>query len=173
MNPPTFPLAMQPPQGELNYITEEMLQEAIELSRKSPRKRIILPFHKSAEDTLHRMINVIQPGSYIRPHSHESQGKAESIVLLRGGICYLTFDKAGNLLSHHDLRAGTAFFGVDTEPTVIHSFFALEPDTVIFEVKPGPYQKITDKGFAEWSPEEGTEAVDAFLQKMMELTGHL
>jgi hypothetical protein len=40
------------------------------------------------------------------------------------------------------------------------------PDTVIFEVKKGPYNPETDKKFASWSPEEGSPDVKKFLARL-------
>lgn len=165
-----FPLATPPPKTAVTLIENSIVETTVALSKQSPRKRIISPLHKSDSDTLHRMLNVIQPGSYIRPHSHEADQKAESIVVLRGGICFITFDEAGHILSHHNLRANTEVFGVDLEPHVMHSFFALEADTVVFEVKPGPYIKKQDKGFASWSPEENTPEAEAYLNRLIDLT---
>ncbi|TYA74803.1 WbuC family cupin fold metalloprotein [Seonamhaeicola marinus] len=165
-----FPLATNPPKTDVTLIENALVETAVALSKESPRKRIISPLHKSASDTLHRMLNVIQPGSYIRPHSHETDQKAESIIVLRVGICFLTFDESGNVSSHHNLYANSDTFGVDLEPNVIHSFFALEEDTVIFEVKPGPYIKKQDKGFAEWAPEENSPEADLYLKQLIELT---
>lgn len=165
-----IPMALQAPKGDLNIITNEMIDEAIQLSRKSPRKRIILPFHKKESDTLHRMFNIIQPMSYIRPHHHAKSEKSESIIVLRGGICYITFNQKGEIVSHNKLNAGSNYFGVDTEPNVYHSFYALKEDTVIYEVKPGPYVKELDKDFAPWSPEEGTNEAIEYLNKLIETT---
>lgn len=165
-----FPLATEPPKSDITLIDNSIVEKAITLSKESPRRRIISPFHKSASDTLHRMLNVIQLGSYIRPHSHEADKKSESIIVLQGGICFITFDEQGNILSHNNLVANTAVFGVDLEPNVIHSFYALEQDTVVFEVKPGPYIKTSDKGFAAWSPEENTPEAQDFLNRLVELT---
>ena len=42
----------------------------------------------------------------------------------------------------------------------------LEPDTVILEVKKGPYDANTDKKFASWAPAEGDpDALD--FQKLL------
>lgn len=166
----TFPLATDPPKNDITLIESSIVENAIELSKQSPRKRIISPFHKSASDTLHRMLNVIQLGSYIRPHSHEADQKAESIIVLRGGICFVSFDEKGNILSYDNLYANSEAFGVDLEPNVIHTFYALEEDTVVFEVKPGPYVKTSDKGFASWSPEENTPEAQEFLNRLIKLT---
>jgi hypothetical protein len=62
------------------------------------------------------------------------------------------------------LRANSDCFGVDIEPGVFHSFFALEEDTVLFEVKPGPYERIADKDFAAWAPKEGTAEARSYLE---------
>ena len=37
------------------------------------------------------------------------------------------------------------------------------PDTVIFEIKIGPYDPTTDKNFALWAPEEDSPKVAEFL----------
>ncbi|WP_406684893.1 WbuC family cupin fold metalloprotein [Seonamhaeicola sp. MEBiC1930] len=165
-----FPVATPPPKSDVTILDKSIIERTVELSRSSPRKRIIAPLHKSASDTLHRMFNVIQPGSYIRPHSHETDSKAESVIVLKGGICVMTFDDDGNMLSHNNLYANSDAFGVDLEPHVIHSFYALEEDTVVFEVKPGPYIQKNDKGFASWSPEEGTPEAEQFLNNLIEMT---
>lgn len=165
-----FPASTPPPKSEVTLIDKSMIEKAVELSRESPRKRIISPLHKSDSDTLHRMFNVIQPGSYIRPHNHKTDNKAESIIVLRGGICVITFDSEGSILSHNNLYANSDVFGVDLEPHIIHTFFALEEDTVIFEVKPGPYIKQQDKGFASWSPKENTPEATVYLNRLIDLT---
>jgi hypothetical protein len=41
------------------------------------------------------------------------------------------------------------------QPGIYHGFVALEPDTLIYEVKPGPWSAATDKSFAPWAPAEG------------------
>ena len=161
-----FPLAMQPPNTAVTPIRQDRIQEAILQSRQSPRKRIILPYHKTAEDKLHRMFNVIQPYSYIRPHTHITAFKHESIILLQGAICFFIFDKTGKVLERHILKAGNLNFGIDIEPHIFHSFIAIEADTVLFEVKPGPYDKELDKDFALWSPEEGTAEAAAYLTNL-------
>lgn len=162
-----FKLALDSPTSKTTYFEQSNIDEAIELSRMSPRKRVIYPIHKSDDNSLHRMFNVIQPGSYIRPHRHKKAEKSEAVVLLKGGICFITFDETGRINSYKNLYAGSDVFGVDIDPDVIHSFYALEKDTVIFEVKNGPYVKELDKDFAEWSPEEFTPEAEVYLNKLV------
>lgn len=164
--PAKFPLAMPAPAGPVTVITETQMAEAIALSRQSPRGRIIYPFHPSAGDPLHRMLNVVQPHSYIPPHRHSSPPKAESIVVLKGAIGCVIFSDSGAVEQVHVLGAGRPSFGIDIHAGVFHTFFALEEDTVLFEVKPGPYEKTSDKDFATWAPKEGASDAKAYLDQL-------
>ncbi len=164
----TFPTALLPPQQNITCINTDILQKAIDSSRQSPRKRIILPFHKSESDNLHRMLNALQPMSYIRPHRHIDPPKAESIIVLKGAIRCVIFDNLGNITEHYNLAAASFNIGIDTEPGIYHTFFATVPDTVLFEVKPGPYEKSSDKDFASWAPTEHSEGVESYLKALYE-----
>jgi len=142
------------------------MNQAIQRSRESPRRRIICPFHKTESDSLQRMLNVIQPYSYIQPHRHSDPPKAESILVVRGSIGYVTFDDLGTPNHLCVLGANAEWVGVDTDPGIFHTFFALEEDTVLFEVKPGPYERSVDKDFASWAPKEGTDAARAYMEEL-------
>jgi cupin fold WbuC family metalloprotein len=160
---------MPAPAGPVTVITRPQVAEAIALSRQSPRGRIIRPYHASASDPLHRMLNVVQPHSYIQPHRHAFPPKAESIVVLQGAIGCLIFSDAGAVEQANVLGAGRPAFGIDIHAGVFHTFFALEADTVVFEVKPGPYEKASDKDFAPWAPKEGTSEAKGYLERLSRL----
>lgn len=166
MSKPSFPVALEPPPGAVVVLSEALLQSAVEGSRQSARGRIILPLHKNREEGLHRMMNVMQPGTYIRPHRHYSPPKAESIVVLRGGLWFITFENDGRVDQSWKLEPGLGDFGVDIMPGIFHSFIVTEPDTVIFEVKPGPYVKAVDKDFASWAPAEGDDNVETYQREL-------
>jgi cupin fold WbuC family metalloprotein len=166
MNAPAFPTALSAPEGMLNAFGWEDLADALAASRQSPRRRIILPLHKASDTTLHRMFNIVQPRSYIRPHRHLSTPKAEGLVILRGAVEFFEFADDGQVLRHFTLSAEGPKFIVDIEPGVIHTFVALREDTVIYEVKSGPYAAATDKDFAAWAPAEGAPGVAAYLDML-------
>ena len=149
----TYPVALPSPESAVSAIDETLLAACKEASRTSPRKRIILPLHKQAGATLQRILNGLQPGTYIRPHRHTTD-RGESLIVLSGALLFITFRDDGTIDSSFRLAPGTAQFGIDIEGAVWHAFMALEPDTVLFEIKPGPYNAATDKKFAEWAPEE-------------------
>lgn len=150
----------------------QLMDAALVMSRKSPRKRIIQPLHGHDDDTLHRMLNCMQPGTYIRPHRHLDPPKAESFILIRGALLQLIFDDDGTVTETFEIRAGSSVFGGDIHPGVWHTWIILEPDTVAFEVKPGPYVQVTDKDFAPWAPEEGTGEAEEFVQLFQQIQTH-
>lgn len=160
---------MPAPAGPVSVIGQSQVDEAVAQSRLSPRGRIILPFHPTAGDTLHRMLNAIQPSSYVQPHRHSHPPKAESIVVLKGAIGCPIFNDRGDVEQLHLLGANRPMFGIDIHPGVFHTFFALERDTVVFEVKPGPYEKASDKDFAPWAPKEGAGEAQAYLDRLYQL----
>lgn len=161
-----FPMALPAPAGGVVTLTQALVQSGIEQSRLSPRLRIIQPLHKSDDALLHRMFNVLQPGTYIRPHWHREPPKDESLVVLQGKIAVFIFSDCGAVRNVITLAAGSSSFGVDFVAGICHSFVVLAPDTVVFEVKPGPYVRLTDKDFAPWAPAEGVPEAVSYLQRL-------
>jgi len=170
-NEKPFPLAIEAPDAKVIALTAEMLAKASTLARQSPRGRIIQRLHKRDDAPLHRMFNVMQPGSYARPHRHCTPPKAEAFIVLSGAVRFVAFDDRGDILQCLDMRPGSATFGVDIEPGVWHTLIALEPDTILFEVKNGPYSPASDKDFADWSPAEDTPESARFLTELIKQTG--
>ena len=161
-----FPHAMKPPEGEVTIINTDLINSAIDMSRKSPRGRIIYPFHKSNNDNIHRMLNVIQPYSYIQPHRHSSPPKPETVIVLKGTLAFITYSENGEINETTILSNQSDKIGIDTGPNIFHTFFALEKDTVIFETKPGPYVKISEKDNAKWAPQENDNNCKEYLEKL-------
>jgi cupin fold WbuC family metalloprotein len=158
--------ALRAPSGPICWLSRELLEGAIAASQESPRRRVIQPFHRSESATLQRMFNAVQPDSYIPPHRHLHPPKAESWIVVRGALAFFTFDEQGAISECLEIRAGGEIFGVDLEPGVYHTFFALEPDTVVYEVKDGPYSPTTDKSFPSWAPAEGSPEASAYLARL-------
>jgi len=161
-----FPLALAAPEGELSLMTRTLLDHARQQSRLSPRRRIIQPFHKTNDDPLHRMLNVVQPGSYIRPHRHLDPPKAEAWILISGALVFFTFEDNGDVRDCLHLSAGGEIFGVDLVPGIFHTFIALEPDTTIYEIKTGPYSANSDKSFPTWAPAENTDGTAEYIETL-------
>ena len=165
-----YPRALRPPSENVVIINNKLIQKAIDASRINPRKRIILPFHNLPSDNLHRMLNALQPNSYVRPHRHLDPPKAESIIVLKGAITYVEFNDTGEIENFYQLSSESLSIGVDIGPGIFHTFFAVVEDTVLFEVKPGPYEQSSDKEFASWAPAEDSKGAIEYLRNLYQLT---
>jgi cupin fold WbuC family metalloprotein len=134
----------------------------------NPRKREIHILHAGNSDGVQRMLNALQPDSYVQPHRHVQPPKSETVILLAGSLGFVTFLDDGTphqLIHLHPTKA----LAVDCREKVWHTFFALEPNTVVFEVKAGPHDAATDKEFAPWAPEENTPDVERYFTHLKEL----
>jgi len=158
--------AFQNPSGDFFYLTDEQIEKGLEASRKSGRKRMILPIHRQQEAEVQRLVNFLQPGTYIRPHKHPMPHATESIVLLQGAIRFFTFDGVGDVITDQTLTSNGIPDVIDIEPGTWHTFLVQEPDTIIFECKKGPYDVETDKEFAVWAPCENDQGVNEYMETL-------
>lgn len=148
-------------------IDKALLDKVSEEARKSERKRKNFNFHEKMEDTLHRMLNAIEPDSYIQPHKHEDPDKSEAFIVLRGKFLLCIFDNEGNVIDHTILNPDVTCYGVDIKPRVWHTIISLESGSVIYEVKDGPYLQASDKNFASWAPKEGSEGCIEYMNDLI------
>jgi cupin fold WbuC family metalloprotein len=162
----TDKLAFQNASGKIFKTGKNMMDDGITTSRSSRRKRILLPLHRTQDAVVQRLINFLQPGTYIRPHQHPGDHQVESLVVIKGSILFIIFDETGFIEHYCKLSASGHDCIIDIEPGVWHTFVVLDPDTVIYEAKKGPYDAATDKVFASWSPEEYTTEADEWVKSM-------
>jgi len=147
-------LAFDNPVGDYFQLTDEQVEEGLEVSRKSPRKRMILPIHRRQSAEVQRLINFLQLETYIRPHKHPMDHATESIVILKGAIRFFTLDDEGAVITDRILKSDPIPGVIDIEPNTWHTFIVIEENTILFESKKGPYNAETDKKFAPWSSDE-------------------
>ena len=151
-------------------IDNKLLNRLSLKSLESSRKRTNYNFHRSDDDLLQRMLNVVQPGSYVQPHKHENPDKREAFVILKGRMLVVLFNDSGNIIEHHILDRNSDVYGIEISPGTYHTIVALEKDTCVYEVKDGPYNPDDDKHFADWAPsEEQTEEGQFYLKKLVDL----
>jgi cupin fold WbuC family metalloprotein len=168
MPSPSFPTALPRVSGPVFVLDAAHLRQGIEASRSSPRRRIMLPVNRNDTEGVQRLVNFLQRGSYIRAHRHPMPECTENVAVLQGAVLFLTFDDAGTIVTSHKLTAGdAASCMIDIEQDVWHTFLTLADDTVVLEIKRGPYDAKTDKQFAAWSPEEGTVAAEEWMRRVL------
>ncbi|MGH9803063.1 MAG: WbuC family cupin fold metalloprotein [Blastocatellia bacterium] len=157
-------------QRPIQVITSKLLDELLLRARQSPRLRAIHCLHGGDWEHCHRMLNALTPGTYVRPHRHDSDHQSEAFILLKGKLALLLFDEEGNVdfSQSRILSPADGLFGMDIPPRLWHSLVALE-EAVIYEVKGHPaggYVQERDKNFAQWAPEEGSPESEKYLRQM-------
>ncbi len=150
----------------ITLINTALLDDLSAVACTSPRKRKNLNFHLSNDQPCHRLLNAIEPGSYVAPHRHLATDKDETMVVVRGRLGLITFGDAGQALDIVELGSGTARVGVDIPHGTWHTVFALEPGTIFLEAKAGPYLPLTAAECAPWAPQELSPAAAAYLEQL-------
>lgn len=137
----------------------------------SPRRRQHHNVHSGPEEPCQRLFNAIGMDSYIRPHRHLLDPRNELLVAVRGSFAVLGFDQQGNVegavrvaVGSGSHGSGRSAVGVELGPDDWHTVIALEPGSVLLEVKAGPFSESAAKELAFWSPEEGSAAAPAYLE---------
>ncbi len=155
---------------DVNWITTQLLAEVADEARSAPRRRKNRNLHRM-EDPVHRLLNAVEPGTYIRPHRHLAPPKTETALVLAGRIGMIVFDDAGNVTTTAVLDAHGEVRGADIEPGAWHTFVALAPGSVFFEAKPGPYVAPGPADLAAWAPAEGDSDAEAAERGFRSLFG--
>lgn len=150
---------MPPP---LIRLLDQSLCDAVSAQAAAhPRRRMNHNFHRH-EEPVQRMLNAIEPGSYVRPHRHVDPPKWELFVCVRGrGACFV-FDDGGSVIDMSPLDS-TTHYGAEIVPGVWHCVVSLEPGTIFFEVKEGPFEPKHAGVFAPWAPTPDDPAASAFV----------
>lgn len=123
----------------------------------NPRLRLNRNLH-TMEDPVHRLLNAMEPGSYVRPHRHLHPPKSETFLVVAGAVGLVVFDDRGGVAETIELAPSGDLFGADLPPDTWHTLVALEPRTVFFETKVGPYVSPVPEDVPPWAPAEGAAA---------------
>ena len=148
------------------FLDQSLFAELAEKAAANPRGRQNVNFHQM-EEPCHRMAVGLQPHTYVPPHRHLTADKAETLLVLKGRLGILIFSESGAVLERRILQAGGDCQGVDLSPGVFHGLVVLEPDTVMFECKAGPYRPVGEGELADWAPREGDADVAEYQRWML------
>jgi cupin fold WbuC family metalloprotein len=140
-------------------------------AKAAPRLRTNHNFHQSAADPLNRMLNAMEPGTYVQPHKHENPDKREAFLLLRGKMLVVSFDAAGHVTDHVVLDPQAGNFGLEVPPRTYHTLICLAEGSVLYELKDGPYDVSNDKVFAPWAPPEGSPGATDYNRQLLRQLG--
>ena len=133
-------------------IDDILLDKLTAQAQASPRLRMNMDLRNSDADSSQRMLNAIEPGSVVPIHRH--QKTSETVVVLRGRVVEEYYDDEGRLTESIVLGdchvadaprndvAGACALNIPAGQW--HTLRALDPGTVILEMKDGPYEPIQE-----------------------------
>lgn len=154
----------------MQVFSANVLNELSQQAKDNPRRRQHRNIHQSYQDPCQRLFNAIEPDSYIHPHRHASDPRDEMLVAIRGLMALITFNNEGKIKD-------TIFFGteklgtsittvVEISSSVWHTVVALEPGSVLLEVKAGPFNPSLPKDLANWAPRENSDEAKLYLSQL-------
>jgi cupin fold WbuC family metalloprotein len=151
----------------MKIVDKQLLEKMLLEAKNSSRHRTMQCFHEHPGDSLQRMINLIERGSYVRPHRHVNPSKREVLIILHGQLACLEFDDSGNIIKKYVLDSNNGNFVVEISDKCFHTIIALSDFAAVFEVKDGPYIQSADKDFAQWAPDEDSTEGYKYLENLI------
>jgi cupin fold WbuC family metalloprotein len=144
---------------DIQAVDAAAIGELLGKAETSERKRSHLLLHGGHQDQVQRMVIMLEPGTYLRPHQHSQQW--EMLALLRGGCDLLQFSPQGELTGRIAMSAASPV--VQIPIGAWHGLYVHHKGTMLIEIKPGPYRP---NEFADWAPPEGDPAVPQYLASL-------
>ena len=120
-----------------NHLIDEIQKKA----ETSPRLRANLCLHKSPEDKVQKMINVLLPGTEMPIHRHLNSD--ETLALLRGKLIVIYFDEKGLVTERIEMSQASGISVIDIPKGQWHNVEVKEP-VALLETKEGPYRPFLE-----------------------------
>lgn len=121
-------------------LDKKLLDEVSARAKVSERLRMNYNLHEAMDSKAQRLFNALEPGTILPVHRHRNT--AETYILLRGRIDVMFYDDKGVEVERFALNPQEGNYGVHIPKGQWHTLEVLEKDTVIFEVKDGPYAPL-------------------------------
>ena len=120
----------------MKVVDEKLLNKVSEEAKASPRLRMNYNFHEDLGDKCQRLLNALEPGTVMPIHHHKVD---EMFVVLRGRLNVTIHNDEGEVIQSVELSPSLGNYAVNIKAGEWHSLTCEEPNTVIMEVKEGPY----------------------------------
>jgi cupin fold WbuC family metalloprotein len=157
----------------VKIISHKVLDQLSLEASGSERLRKNLNLHDDYADPCQRLFIAMEPGTYIRPHRHTDPPKPECFMAIRGKLALVVFDDDGEVKQVISFGDGCDTLAIDLPAGEWHSIVVLEPGSIFFETKPGPYVAMSDKDFAPWAPEEKSPQVASYLFVLTDIVSNM
>lgn len=126
----------------MHIIDNNLLKKVSKQAKESERLRMNYNLHDSLDAPVQKLLNALELGTELAIHRHKET--AETYLLLKGEIKVIFFDDKKKITDEFILNPEKGNYGIDIPVGQWHTIEVLETDSVIFEVKEGPYKPITE-----------------------------
>ncbi|MDR0697882.1 MAG: WbuC family cupin fold metalloprotein [Tannerella sp.] len=126
----------------MQLIDSELLNEVSKQAQENPRLRMNHNFHATLDASAQRLLNALQIGTDLPIHRHKHT--AETYILLQGEVKVLYYNDSKMVIESVVLNLSKGNYGIHIPPGQWHTIEVLAPDSVIFEVKDGPYTPLSE-----------------------------
>jgi cupin fold WbuC family metalloprotein len=149
--------------SKVEFIDQKKLDDISLQAKLSPRLRKNYNFHHADHEICHRLLNAMEPDSYIQPHRHIDVNKDETLIVVRGLMAIIIFDDNGKIEEKLIMEPNGTFIMASIPHGKYHTWLSLKEQSVFFEAKGGPFMPLTQEEKAPWAPEEGNDKAKAYL----------
>ena len=122
-------------------IDKKLLDEVSSKAKQSDRLRMNYNLHDSLDSKAQRLLNALEVGTILPIHRHHHT--SETYILLRGKIRVMFYNEVGGEVNSFMLDPLQGNYGVHIPVGQWHTLEVLENESVIFEVKDGPYTPLS------------------------------
>jgi len=147
------------------HVDPRLLDALIAEARANPRRRMNHNLH-AMEDPIHRLLNAMEPDSYVAPHRHLAAPRTETLACIRGRGAIVLFGDDGATAESFLLSPSGPELIVEVPAGRWHSLVAIESGTVFFEVKAGPYAPPVPADVANFAPAAGSPQAAGYVELM-------
>ena len=160
----------------MKIFSRQYFDELLVSANQSGRLRAHANLHLAYSDPCQKLFNLIKAESYIRPHRHSLDPKEECLLAVAGLFSLITFSDDGiiesiNLFgSEKYLQTSSIAFGLELPADIWHTVIPLTDQSILFEVKSGPFDPGAAKELAPWAPEEGSQEAISYLSQLKEIS---
>ena len=131
----------------MELINKELLDKVSDQAKESERLRMNYNFHSSLDAKAQRLLNALEPGTILPIHRHKDT--IETYLLIRGEVKILFYNDNKEITESIILNPLNGEFGVNIPVNQWHTLEVIESESVIFEVKDGPYKAISSDDILE------------------------
>jgi len=126
----------------MQLIDTHLLNEVSRQAIENQRLRMNYNFHTSLDAPAQRLLNALQIGTDLPIHRHKHT--AETYILLQGELKVLYYNDNKEIIATAILNPLKKNHGIHIPAGQWHTIEVLAPDSVIFEVKDGPYAPLNE-----------------------------